>query len=234
MRLYKQVLIAMALSLASAAFLSNSLWGYALKRPGVPTAALDALYIKSMLVVSNWRRENAGMLQKNGSWQELLTLSKNHPYDIPEGRALIAWNESDLLNKQMNETPIETAEKALEAVSSFFPEGADGYKSTAKNRSALVVVFDGEIGKDLIFVAARGGQIRNDHFGYREFVLVPGEKDYKVLQQSGFQFDVAGIEGLEFPHLFVIFFVLLILFIGLFNLKTWRGRPLQLHHENEF
>jgi hypothetical protein len=224
MKLDKQVFLAMTLSLVSAAFVSNSLWGYVLKRPGVPAAALDASYIKSLIVVSNWRPENLGVLQKNGTWQELITLSKNHPYDIPEGRALIAWHELDLLNRHMNETSIETAHKALKAVSSFFPNGAHEYKDSAENRSALVAVFDGDLGKDLIFVAARGGQIRNDHYGYREFVLRPRENGYQILQQAGFQFDVAGIEGLEFPHFFVIFFLSMVLLIGLLNVQTLWNR----------
>jgi hypothetical protein len=132
MRLYKQAFVAMTLSLVAAAYVSDSMWGYAFKRPRIPSAALDAKNIKSLIVVSNWRPENVGILQKNGTWQELLTLSKIHPYDIPEGRALISWRELDLLNSQLKETPILTADNALEAVSSFFPEGDDEYKITAK------------------------------------------------------------------------------------------------------
>lgn len=227
MRWYKQVFVAMTLSTVAAAYVSYSMWGYAFMRPRIPPAALDATKIKSLIVVSNWRPENAGFLQKHGTWQELLTLSKSYPYDIPEGRVLIDWQELDLLSGKLNELPIEAADQALKAVSSFFPEGADEYKITAGNRSALVAVFEGDIGKDLIFVAARGGQIRNDHFGYREFVLNPGEKGYQILQQAGFEFDVAGIEGLEFPHLFVIFFVLVIFLLGLLNLKSWIFRVFQ-------
>jgi hypothetical protein len=218
MKLYKQISIVIALSIAAAAFVSHSLWGYAFMRPDIPSVARDATRVKSLIVVSNWRPENTGILQKDGNWQERLSLSKDHPYDIPEGRALVAWQESNLLSIELNALPIETADQALNAVNSLFPDGSDGYESNAANRSAVVALFDGGVGKDLLFVAVRGGQYRNDHFAYREFVLKREESGYEILQQSSFQFDVAGIEGIEFPHLFIIFCMLITLLVVFFKL----------------
>jgi hypothetical protein len=218
LKLYKQISIVIALSVTAAAFVSHSLWGYAFVRPDIPSFARDATQVKAVIVVSNWRPENAGILQKDGNWQGRLALSKKHPYDIPEGRVLGVWQELNLLSNGLSELPIETADQALTAINSYFPEGSSGYESNAANRSAVVALFDGDIGKDLLFVAVRGGQYLNDHFAYREFVLKPEEHGYQFLQHSGFEFDVAGIEGLEFPYLFVIFFMLITLLVVFFKL----------------
>jgi hypothetical protein len=217
MKFYKQISIVIALSVTAAASVSYAMWGYAFARPDIPSAARDVIQVKSVSIVSNWLPENSGLLGRDSSWQGRLTLSRNHPYDIPEGRVLVAWQELGLLSNDLSELPIETADQVLDAVKDFFPEGDKEYKLTSANRSAVVALFDGEMGEDLIFVAIRAGQHRNDHFAYREFVLKRKENGYQILQRCSFQFDVAGIEGIEFPHLFVIFFVLLFLLVGFLN-----------------
>lgn len=219
-----QITIMITLSVATAAIVSESIWGYPFFRPDVSSAIQEAGQINALIAVSDWRPVNSGTLQKSGEWQESIELARNHPYDTPEGRALIAWQDRGLLSADMKELPLETAAQALAAVQAFFPDGTNDYKSTAENRSAIVAQFDGSMGKNLVLVAARAGQHRNDHYAYREFILKPMDGGYQVLHQTGFQYDVAGIEGLEFPYLFALVFTSLVLLVGLFNLTAFLFR----------
>ena len=181
------------------------MWGYAVTRPGVLSAAKSAVKIEAVTSVSTWRPLNTGELQRSDDWRHYIDLSQKHSYDIPEGRALIAWQDHGLLDNAVEELPLETAVLALNTVNDYFPSGAPDYQSTAKSRSAIVARFASEAGDKLLLVTARAGQHRNDHYAYREFVLKPTETGYKILQQTGFEFDIAGIEGAEFTFLSVLF-----------------------------
>jgi hypothetical protein len=102
------------------------------------------------------------------------------------------------------------AARAVKHIDFLFPAGNSPYDSSAHDRSGIVAQFDTDEEVGLLLVAIRGGQFRNDHFAYREALLKPLGDRFEIMTNTGFEFAVAGLEGAEFPILFLIFILLFI------------------------
>ena len=203
------------LSGLAAAGLSQFYWGYPLLRPGILKSAKSAINILGVIAVSNWQPDLTDRVHQWRNWSTILKLTKGSPYDSPEGRMLLEWYDRDVLNDAVPLLNEEIAAQAVAFVNSRFPIGDGTYLSTSRNRTGIVAKFDSEHEHGLLLVAIRSGQYRDDHFAYREVVLRPNGGQFIVVDETGFQFDIAGIEGLEFPILFPIF---ALVGLGLFSI----------------
>jgi len=78
-------------------------------------------------------------------------------------------------------------------------KSSEGYDSGAELRG-IIVGFSGPSGENRLLLALRGGQVSNDHYPFYE-VLIEGANplSFHVLHSQMFYFDVAGLEGLEWP-----------------------------------
>jgi len=88
-------------------------------------------------------------------------------------------------------------------------DGSPGY-DRAKELRGIVLEAEGKNGQHLLFVGVDGGQVSNDHYPYYEFLFhLPGQDSEPVLlSYNRLYYDVAGIEGLQWPSAWLIFFVL--------------------------
>jgi hypothetical protein len=105
-------------------------------------------------------------------------------------------------------------------------EGEPGYWG-AKNLRGLVVEALGRDGSRLVFVGVWGGEVSNDHHPYYEFLFTTDSPDgqLKLLSTQRFYYDVAGIEGIEWPVFFLVLAIASLtptLLVQGFLL--WRGR----------
>jgi hypothetical protein len=93
--------------------------------------------------------------------------------------------------------------------SDLLEEGRPGY-ARAKELDGVVIEAIGADGTPLVFVGVRGGEVSNDHYPYYEF-LYSGQLGggwMELLSADHSYFDVAGIEGIEWPEFFLIILVL--------------------------
>jgi hypothetical protein len=80
-------------------------------------------------------------------------------------------------------------------------KSASGYDSNS-GLHGLVVSFASSDGRTYNLLAARGGQVSNDHYPYYEALF---DDQGNLLRSQMFYFDVAGMEGADgWPSLFVV------------------------------
>ena len=84
--------------------------------------------------------------------------------------------------------------------------GEPGY-DRAKDLRGVVIEAEGAGGEPLVFVGVQGGEVSNDHYPYYRFLFSgPGpRRRQSLLSAQRFYFDVAGIEGMEWPVFLVGF-----------------------------
>lgn len=85
-----------------------------------------------------------------------------------------------------------------------------GYETLAEEMQGVITVGTTDEGKQLALVSLRGGQLSNDHYPYYEMVfnLEPRTGELTFVRGQRFFFDIAGIEGFEWPILWLVFMVL--------------------------
>lgn len=77
----------------------------------------------------------------------------------------------------------------------------DGKYDSWSKRSGVAVQALDKSGSPFLFIGLRGGQISNDHCPFYE-ILLRGNKDsseFNLIRSQVFYFDVAGMEGTEWP-----------------------------------
>ena len=70
-----------------------------------------------------------------------------------------------------------------------------------------MVEAQGRDGRPLLFIGVRGGEVSNDHHPYYEFLFSNESSggNLKLLSSQRFYYDVAGMEGMEWPVFLMVF-----------------------------
>jgi hypothetical protein len=109
-------------------------------------------------------------------------------------------------------------------------EGAPGYEH-ARELTGIALEAKGREGQRYLFVAATGRQVSNDHYPYYEFLFQEAGQGAapKLLSHRRLYYDVAGMEGAEWPVVFVILLLFGTLLVALAlviraAIDTCRGR----------
>ena len=105
-------------------------------------------------------------------------------------------------------------------------DGEPGY-TEAKQLRGVVVEALGRDGCPLLFIGVQGGEVANDHHPYYEFAFAIDSPDGhpRLLSAQRFYYDVAGIEGWEWPvFLPVLAFLALIPTVAVQEFLLSRGR----------
>lgn len=74
--------------------------------------------------------------------------------------------------------------------------------------------FTNDRGKRIYYVSYATQQLSNDHYAYYEFIIYENETGYTINQSNRFFYDIAGVEGLEFPFMMLFFNILYIFASG--------------------
>lgn len=186
----------------------------------------------------------------------IATDPKGNDYHVLEGRILRALMESRVLDpagdgylldgqfypigKEPGPQPapelappmpaerLQTAYRLLED-SGRLEEGIPGYHDAKKLRGILIEAI-GRDGRRLLFAGVSGGEVANDRYPYYEFLFAddPAGGPPRLLSFQRFYYDIAGMEGIEWPVFFVILAYLLffptILVQTIVAFVVWRVR----------
>lgn len=132
-------------------------------------------------------------------------LPKNTSYISPEKlNSLYNYLEStELLYKG---EPGYNGELTPDSVSGDLVSKGDG-----KRLEGIVVEAEDKNKQPLLFIAANGGQVSNDHYPYYEFLFeLPDNKSTpKLIANNRFFYEIAGVEGILEWHFIWMFFIMI-------------------------
>ncbi len=218
--------------------INYAIWGYFLDRPRLDHRIAEAVRVETITHVETLSARD-GKLTFLGTPVEDIESYLGRPhrpdgdyYEL-DGRILRALKERRALPTPWP-APSMSAERLLTAYrlledSGRLEDGAPGYDNARKLRGILVEATDRD-GRRLLFAGVSGGEVSNDHYPYYEFLFAdePAGGPARLLSFQRFYYDVAGMEGIEWPAFFVILAYLL--FIPTLVVQTivafilWRGR----------
>jgi hypothetical protein len=200
----------MVLAFLAAVIVSKGLWGYYLYRPPLDRRIGDARKVISVTSVSTAPvgAERALVANADYSIDQLIDYGRTNDYYSLGERALIALRDRGRLPT----TPPTMSPERLArlygvlARTGWLEAGELGYEH-AKDLRGVVIEAEGDDGGPLLFVGVQGGEVSNDHYPYYEFIYSGRSAggDPILLSAQRFYFDVAGIEGMEWPVFFVGF-----------------------------
>ena len=205
------IAVTLVLVFAAAMAASWSLWGYALRRPSLDHRIAQARKVFSVTFVKTAETAAGPSLvaDPDSSLAARIRYGRTYPYYCLGERALIA-----LEGPQLQAAPALAADRlgrlySTIAATGRLEAGEPGY-AHAKNLRGVVIEAEGTDASPLLFVGVQGGQVSNDHYPYYEFLFSNpgGNGTPRLLSAQRFYFDVAGIEGLEWPLFFLGFSVL--------------------------
>ncbi|QPC82542.1 hypothetical protein G4Y79_23115 [Phototrophicus methaneseepsis] len=221
---YRLVWFFLALPLVLAAVVSQQVWGYVLGRPApltddfalvddVTLATLASTCYDGNLVVPE---------QTSALTTELADLYEQSPNDVPLFRSLASLDVPMPLTILYNQDVAQIVAHLLQAESpDLGPSMSPTGYYTALDNDAIardwyyegrVIVASGRTqdGDPLMHVSLTSGEVTNDDYHFYEYLLQPNWADgtYEILAVQHFKYEVAGMEGFEFPVIASLFLTL--------------------------
>jgi len=146
----------------------------------------------------------------DGSMKETLERCREDQYYCLDGRILVALDGAGRLSEATGPPPTSLIGELYSRIdkTGLLLDGEPGYPH-GRQLYGVVVEGDDAGGQRRVFVGVQGGQLSNDHYPYYEFLFAwPADgRTPSLLFANRFFYDIAGIEGLEWPYLFVVFAV---------------------------
>jgi hypothetical protein len=220
------------LAFLAAAVVSKGLWGYYLSRPPLDRRIAEAPKVVSVTSVGTMTDGAERTLAPNPDYSidRLIEYGRNDAYYSLGERSLIALKDGGKLPTsppQMSPDRLARLYGVLERTGRL-EAGESGYDH-AKDLRGVVIEAEGADGVPLLFAGVQGREVSNDHYPYYEFLFSGGGEAVEpvLLSAQRFYFDVAGIEGMEWPAFFVGFSALgLVLSVPatLLGMALWPGR----------
>jgi hypothetical protein len=224
----------------AAIWINHQMWGYFLSRPAVDRRIVNAHQIETISRVETGSDSRGRRTFASGPIGDLDSLIQVNPreddYYVLEKRILYSLKDRQALPAEPGVMPPARLEGLYQALESTgrLENGAHRYVH-AKELSGIVVEALEQNGRPLLFVAVRGGEVSNDHHPYYEFLFTtdsPGAPP-KLLSSQRFYYDVAGMEGVEWPVLLPVFALYsLIPTIPLQGFLLWRARRRRLQSDD--
>jgi hypothetical protein len=207
------VSVAVALAFGGAALASKAYWGYCFTRPGLDRQILQATAVRSATLFTA-RDEGSRPLKTfrsnpNTNPRELLRNAPANPYYCLDQRVLLALDDRGLLPGNPPSAAPEKVERVYDLLLGSNTLEADLYLT-----GGVLVEATGAEGEELLFVGLGGWTRDYDHRAYYEYLFsrTTPSAEFQFLSCNHFYFDMAGLEGLEWPQMFV---ALLVVFVPL-------------------
>jgi hypothetical protein len=193
--------------LALGSVVSRALWGYYVLRPPLPRAVREVSQLLSLTPLKSSGNGRGCTLERLDGYSvtERIAAAAADPYYAHEGRLLALLSarglhpESGQPKADLDLSSLYAALKAAGVVRS----GDPGYDSAGCLRGVAVELVDDDSHRWLV-LALHGGQVSNDHYPYYEIVLAPGGGGWRLSSHQMYFYDVAGIEGFEWPALHLL------------------------------
>jgi len=191
--------------------ISKSYWGYYLRRPSVDPLVKTIIKVDSfsnLLTEKNARGRYYFVPKSPASIIEEIKLRpEDDEYYFIDQRVLYELQQTGhLLNvepRPLAAERIAALYPLLEQTGNLYP-GEPGYDPMVLRAYAL----EGNtaVGKNLLIISASGQQESNDHYPHYEFIFDQSTLDQtpQLVSFRHFFYDVAGIEGHEWPAIFLL------------------------------
>jgi hypothetical protein len=190
--------------------ISKIYWGYFLSRPPVFAELKTIAAAPSIIPVATFDETNAlpyFVARQIQPLAEALQYAERNPYDDPEGRLLVALRDKHRLPEAFSTSLNDLSSLLPLARSSGLMVPADPGYTGDRFLGGYIADAVGPSGNRLVFLFLGGAQIANDHYPCYEmlFSSSPGSSDLKFVRGRRFFYDVAGVEGLEWPLMWIGF-----------------------------
>ncbi|UOG36802.1 hypothetical protein MAL08_11840 [Leptospira noguchii] len=209
-------------------FWSKSHWGYYLSRPSIPNSIKQVKQLESELSLKPNIFPACNLKSKDRDWQ--LTSLKRFDYDTRRDRieyflddtSIHLSNHQDETNwrKALNKTSFRLNISKGIKIHDFiqknytFDQREAEYNRVCFFSAVDIFEFIDFDENKIYYVGYSTHQLSNDHYAYYEFIIYESENGYQIKQSNRFFYDIAGIEGLEFPYFMLLFNILYISFSG--------------------
>jgi hypothetical protein len=227
---YKKVFLAIAgcltVGVCAGAVLSNWYWGYPFARPALPEAS-QARRVLSVTSLRAARRGSSCTLEAETipDLRGHLAGLRKYVDEFPDLRALVALEDRGLLPREARAPAwLEPSVLYQAVVDAGIVVGGDAGYDTAGCFGGYAIELSLPSGESRLLLTAAGPEVSNDHHPYYELVfrregtrLVPERKHASF-------FDIAGIEGLEWPLLHCICVLLCFLVAGASAAVFWMAK----------
>jgi hypothetical protein len=211
---WRDVLLALAVTagaaLLAAALVSKQYWGYYFSRPPLDARVVKTREVRAVTLVETLETGGQAtfVARRDLSLEKAIQVGRRNPYDHPRYRALVALSDRQLLPEApapVRAATLTAAHAWLEATGLLVP-GEAGYPH-AKRLDGVVLELEDERGEALTFLGVGSEQVSNDHYAYYEVVFSApsGAGDPRALSATRFFYDIAGIEGVEWWIVWIVF-----------------------------
>ncbi|EMF83575.1 hypothetical protein LEP1GSC188_1296 [Leptospira weilii serovar Topaz str. LT2116] len=196
---------------------SQSHWGYYLSRPSIPNSIREVRQLVSALYFRSPYPYNCNLEPNNDPNLDLYTTNRDS-YDS-KGSRIEYYMDDMRIDEDWREKikkPAFRLNTAKGIAIHDFIEKNYTFERPEKVYgpcfvwNSQIYEFTNDLGKRIYYVSYSTPQLSNDHYAYYEFIIHENETGYKIHQSNRFFYDVAGVEGLEFPFIMLIFNVLYI------------------------
>lgn len=204
----KVILAMVLLTFLLAIYCSKLYWGYYFSRPPVfeETNTFDKVPAVVFIQINTDDTGRHSLTSDSGGTFSRISIPTGwqNPYAISE-RIL-----DDLANRYLLPTkPAQTFDGFPDLVALIHKSGVlvpseKGYNSAHQMSGVAVRALD-KSGSPFLFIGLRGGQESNDHYPFYE-MLFRGNNDsseFHLIRSQVFYFDVAGMEGWEWPAIWL-------------------------------
>ncbi len=209
--LFAIVILTLFLAFLGSTIWSRNYWGYFMSRPGLDARVKKWERVLTVTCVSTQAESDESKVfiaDPGCSVADRIKDGRNDRYYCLDARALIALEDSGKLPDSPDHMEAELLRSLHGRLDSegLLIEGEPGYDE-AKILRGTVIEALGADKKRYVFVAVKGYEVSNDHRPYYEFLFQANKQtsDLKLLSRKQFFYDVAGIEGFEWPVMFLYY-----------------------------
>lgn len=200
-----------------AAGISQALWGYPVTPPPVEAITGDLAHVNEIAYL---RMTERGKFALATPPDLTLSIPGPSPYapELSGGNTLRIYNfaaGASVASPTSTDTDwqLPALNAALQQAGwQFLPDDApDTIKGCCVPRG-YIISGQTTTGKTRYLVGLSSSQIRNDHYFYYEGLLGPSEDDgLTLLTDQHFRYDIAGLEGFQFPELLILVYMFIVL-----------------------
>ena len=193
-----------------AAGVSKSYWGYWFRRPNVLPEAKSLVSVDQVVAVTTGEPAST-KFQIDDSYAKDDAYLPDDYYFLDE-RHWVTLVENGVLPADFS------FEQELGLLTNFYQQlsatellatPTPGYEDNAQYLEGVVTIGTTANGEQLALASLKGGQMSNDHYPYYEMVfhIDPATQALTFVRGQRFFYDLAGLEGAEWPALWILFTV---------------------------
>ncbi|MBP7274814.1 MAG: hypothetical protein KBA51_01265 [Kiritimatiellae bacterium] len=187
---------------------SRYYWGYYLSRPPVPDEIREERRVLAVIPIrtqTDAEGQRRIVVQPDFVLADQLARGREDPYYCLYERLLLALEERKALPETVAADLSDLPElHALIRATGILAKAEPGYDD-ADELGGVAILAEGPAGGQRLFLGVCGPQVSNDHYPYYEmlFESAGGTGSFSYIRGRRFFYDVAGMEGVEWPVIWI-------------------------------